>query len=113
VLTALRDGSTAACRDAILAGTGGLKAAFFGYFLCRGKESNCRPAQGQRPRREGATRMPAKKLKNPNASAAKTKTQNPKTRMATASQTKTSYTRKIWKAPQPSPRSANSLLSPG
>src|SRR6516164_4263096 len=26
--------------------------AFFGYFLCGGKESDCRPAQGQRPRRE-------------------------------------------------------------
>jgi hypothetical protein len=47
-----------------------LKAAFFGYFLCGGKESNCRPAQGQRLRREGAnadaseeikTRMPAAK----------------------------------------------------
>src|SRR5215475_7316253 len=49
-----RDSSTAACRGAILAGTGGLKAAFFGYFLCRGKESRCRPAQGQRLRREGA-----------------------------------------------------------
>ncbi len=24
------------------------KAAFFAYFLCRGKESRCRPAQGQR-----------------------------------------------------------------
>ncbi|HWT34769.1 MAG TPA: hypothetical protein VN289_00730, partial [Paraburkholderia sp.] len=24
------------------------EAAFFGYFLCGGKESNCRPAQGQR-----------------------------------------------------------------
>ncbi|MEM5289857.1 hypothetical protein ACFQ3P_20245 [Paraburkholderia sabiae] len=31
-----------------MADTGGSKAAFFGYFLCRGKESNCRPAQGQR-----------------------------------------------------------------
>ncbi|CAG9212483.1 hypothetical protein PSAB6_30279 [Paraburkholderia sabiae] len=46
--TLLRDSSTAACRSAIVAGTGGSKAAFFGYFLCRGKESNCRPAQGQR-----------------------------------------------------------------
>ncbi|CAG9219758.1 hypothetical protein PSAB6_380001 [Paraburkholderia sabiae] len=36
------------CRGVILAGTVGSKAAFFGYFLCRGKESNCRPAQGQR-----------------------------------------------------------------
>jgi hypothetical protein len=23
------------------------KAAFFGYFLCSSKESDCRPAQGQ------------------------------------------------------------------
>ncbi|WP_218162591.1 hypothetical protein, partial [Paraburkholderia diazotrophica] len=26
--------------------------AFFAYFLCGGKESKCRPAQGQPPRRE-------------------------------------------------------------
>jgi hypothetical protein len=49
-----------------------LEAAFFGYFLCGGKESNCRPAQGQRPRHEGALRMPAKNTKtNGNARAAK------------------------------------------
>ncbi|SEJ66400.1 hypothetical protein SAMN05192539_101534 [Paraburkholderia diazotrophica] len=34
--------------------------AFFAYFLCGGKESECRPAQGQRLRREAHTRMPAK-----------------------------------------------------
>jgi hypothetical protein len=45
-----------------------LEAAFFGYFLCRGKESNCRPAQGQRLRREGATRMPPQS-KKPNGIA--------------------------------------------
>src|SRR6516225_3769752 len=28
--------------------------AFFGYFLCGGKESDCRPAQGQRKHRVGA-----------------------------------------------------------
>src|SRR5262249_8041150 len=61
VRASLRDGSKKLCRSVILTGTGGLKAAFFGYFLCGGKESNCRPAQGQRLRREGATRMPAKK----------------------------------------------------
>jgi hypothetical protein len=36
------------------------EAAFFGYFLCRGKESNCRPAQGQRVKSESASRMQAK-----------------------------------------------------
>ncbi|MBP0596334.1 hypothetical protein J8I87_43535, partial [Paraburkholderia sp. LEh10] len=34
-------------------------AAFFAYFLCRGKESRCRPAQGQHLRCEALTRMPA------------------------------------------------------
>jgi hypothetical protein len=43
----------------LLAGIGGSKAAFFGYFLCRGKESNCRPAQGQRVKSENASRMQA------------------------------------------------------
>jgi hypothetical protein len=43
-----------------VAGTGGSKAAFFGYFLCRSKESNCRPAQGQRMIKESKSRMPAK-----------------------------------------------------
>ncbi|CAG9230069.1 hypothetical protein PSAB6_500005 [Paraburkholderia sabiae] len=48
VFASLRASSKNVCRSANLAGTGGSKAAFFGYFLCRGKESNCRPAQGQR-----------------------------------------------------------------
>jgi hypothetical protein len=36
--------------------------AFFAYFLCGGKESKCRPAQGQRPRREGANADASGKL---------------------------------------------------
>jgi hypothetical protein len=68
--TSLRDGSTAACQGAILAGTEGSKAAFFCLlFFAAAKKSRCRPAQGQRLRREGATRMPAK-----NTPKAKTKT---------------------------------------
>ena len=34
--------------------------AFFAYFLCGGKESKCRPAQGQHWQTENTTRMPAK-----------------------------------------------------
>jgi hypothetical protein len=34
--------------------------AFFAYFPCGGKESKCRPAQGQRWQTENTTRMPAK-----------------------------------------------------
>jgi hypothetical protein len=48
----------------------------FAYFsLQPAKKSRCRPAQGQRPRREGATRMPAKSgcQQRPNASKEKTK----------------------------------------
>jgi hypothetical protein len=49
VRTSLRDGSTAAWRGAILAGTGGSKAAFFCLlFFAAAKKSRCRPAQGQR-----------------------------------------------------------------
>jgi hypothetical protein len=45
----LRDSSTAACRSANLAGTGGTKAAFFCLlFFAAAKKSRCRPAQGQR-----------------------------------------------------------------
>ena len=39
--------------------------AFFAYFLCGGKESRCRPAQGQRTNQEGKTRMPARKSAKP------------------------------------------------
>jgi TnpA family transposase len=79
VLASLRDRSKNVCRSTILAGTGGLKAAFFGYFLCGGKESNCRPAQGQRMNKENKMRMPAKVKKEiaPRISANKT---NPKTK---------------------------------
>ncbi|MPW20887.1 hypothetical protein GCT13_29470 [Paraburkholderia sp. CNPSo 3157] len=42
--------------------------AFFAYFLCGGKESECRPAQGQRPRREAQSRMPAIRAKQTTAS---------------------------------------------
>jgi hypothetical protein len=64
VFASLRDRSTAVCRWVIQAGTGGLKAAFFCLlFFAAAKKSRCRPAQGQRSRREGATRMPAKKIK--------------------------------------------------
>ncbi|HWT35795.1 MAG TPA: hypothetical protein VN289_05900 [Paraburkholderia sp.] len=38
--------------------------AFFAYFLCGGKESRCRPAQGQRMKHEGKTRMPAQTQKH-------------------------------------------------
>jgi hypothetical protein len=39
--------------------------AFFAYFLCGGKESKCRPAQGQRMNNENESRMPAQqKAKN-------------------------------------------------
>jgi hypothetical protein len=56
----LRDSSTAACRSAILAGTGGSKAAFFCLlFFAAAKKSRCRPAQGQRMQQENKTRMPA------------------------------------------------------
>ncbi|HWT37978.1 MAG TPA: hypothetical protein VN289_16935, partial [Paraburkholderia sp.] len=33
---------------------------FFAYFLCGGKESKCRPAQGQHWQTENKTRTPAK-----------------------------------------------------
>ena len=35
--------------------------AFFAYFLCGGKESKCRPAQGQHQQTKNTTRMPAQK----------------------------------------------------
>jgi hypothetical protein len=47
--TLLRNGSTAACRSAILTGTGGTKAAFFCLlFFAAAKKSRCCPAQGRR-----------------------------------------------------------------
>src|SRR5215475_4745353 len=115
-VASLRDGSTAACHGAILAGTGGLKAAFFGYFLCRGKESNCRPAQGQRPRREGATRMPAKtqRRRHPKqhhiAKASRSLTHPPKT--LTASPAITSAAPPICAADKDSPRKREADASP-
>jgi hypothetical protein len=39
--------------------------AFFAYFLCGGKESKCRPAQGQRWQTKTTTRMPASSKQNP------------------------------------------------
>jgi hypothetical protein len=39
--------------------------AFFAYFLCGGKESECRPAQGQRLQTETTARMPVQKIKIP------------------------------------------------
>jgi hypothetical protein len=38
--------------------------AFFAYFLCGGKESKCRPAQGQRMNNDNESRTPAKRTKN-------------------------------------------------
>jgi hypothetical protein len=73
----LRDGSTTAWRGAIVAGTVGSKAAFFGYFLCRGKESNCRPAQGQR-----------KKYRYETADASEEKTKKPNHKPASNRQVK-------------------------
>jgi hypothetical protein len=37
--------------------------AFFAYFLCGGKESKCRPAQGQRKQTNNKPRMPPQKQK--------------------------------------------------
>jgi hypothetical protein len=49
VFASLRDSSKNVCRGVILAGTGGLKAAFFCLlFFAAAKKSRCRPAQGQR-----------------------------------------------------------------
>jgi hypothetical protein len=60
VRTSLRDRSTAACRGANLAGTGGSKAAFFCLlFFAAAKKSRCRPAQGQRMKQDKKSRMPA------------------------------------------------------
>jgi hypothetical protein len=47
-------------------------AAFFCLlFFAAAKKSRCRPAQGQRVKREGKTRMPAKTPANPTAVADK------------------------------------------
>jgi len=70
VRTLLRDGSTAAWRGAILAGTGGSKAAFFCLlFFAAAKKSRCRPAQGRRVkhRYEIADASAAKTKKNKKA----------------------------------------------
>ncbi|MEM5377170.1 hypothetical protein, partial [Paraburkholderia azotifigens] len=53
----------------------------FPYFLCGGKESKCRPAQGQRMK-YGYEIADASERQ-------KAKSKKPKSRMATASQTKT------------------------
>jgi hypothetical protein len=66
VWTLLRNGSTAACRSGIRAGTGGTKAAFFCLlFFAAAKKSRCRPAQGRRMkyRYETADASAAKKTK--------------------------------------------------
>src|SRR5215469_18610050 len=60
------------CRSVILAGTGGLKAAFFCLlFFAAAKKSRCRPAQGQRVKHRYET-----------ADASAAKTRKPKKRKA-------------------------------
>src|SRR6516165_4619908 len=46
------------------------RPAFFAYFLCGGKESKCRPAHGQRPRRVGAYADASEKAKTPRSHTA-------------------------------------------
>jgi hypothetical protein len=77
VRTLLRDSSTAACRSANLAGTGGTKAAFFCLlFFAAAKKSRCRPAQGRRLK-HGYELADASAAKTADAIAAK-KTVKPK-----------------------------------
>jgi hypothetical protein len=49
------------------------EAAFFAYFLCGGKESKCRPAQGQHLRASATSRMPAKAEANKKTGRCKSK----------------------------------------
>jgi hypothetical protein len=52
----------------MVAGTEGLKAAFFCLlFFAAAKKSRCRPAQGQRLRREGANADASEENKRPRA----------------------------------------------
>jgi len=80
VRTSLRDRSTAACRGANLAGTGGSKAAFFCLlFFAAAKKSRCRPAQGQRWQTDTTTRMPAQQKPKTKNQKPKTENRKPKT----------------------------------
>jgi hypothetical protein len=47
-----------------ISGVGPLSLVTF-FAAAGGKESDCRPAQGQRPRSEALSRMPAKREANP------------------------------------------------
>ncbi|MEM5285076.1 hypothetical protein, partial [Paraburkholderia sabiae] len=76
--------STAACRGAALAGTGGSKAAFFCLlFFAAAKKSRCRPAQGRRLKHgceiadaSAAKNQKTKKQKNQNERLASQTKQN-------------------------------------
>ncbi|SEJ92906.1 hypothetical protein SAMN05192539_102447 [Paraburkholderia diazotrophica] len=67
--------------------------AFFAYFLCGGKESECRPAQGQRPRREAHRGRRRQAIKTKNQSVADPNRNRGRRRQATITKTKASQTR--------------------